>query len=429
MSSSSASAIPKAGKKLKVAFIHPDLGIGGAEQLVVNAALSLQRRGHEVVFFTAHHDKEHCFDETRDGTLPVRVHGDWFPRSFCGKMTLVCAIIRTLLAALACLFSFTRYDVIIVDQVPAVIPYLRLSRSKIIFYCHFPDKMLSQPGSSLKSCYRGPLDWLEETTTGMAHLVLVNSQYTASVFEKAFPSLHRRGLRPSVLYPAIDFTSFRQLPLVSIDKAVPELNLYRRMDFRLPHVLLSLNRFERKKHISLAVKALDHLRHSEMLPPGFFDKLVLIIAGGYDPLVQENVEHMEELKELVNSLKLSEKVLFLPNITSVQRLSLLAHSQAVLYTPPNEHFGIVPIEAMFAGTPVIACESGGPLETVINGDTGYLCDPTPAAFSNAIARLLSDPARSKEMGRLGNTHVKENFSLEAFGTKLNGFIDQLLSLS
>lgn len=51
-----------------VVFFHPDLGIGGAERLVVDAAVGLQQRGHRVVVFTNHCDPAHCFDECRDGT-------------------------------------------------------------------------------------------------------------------------------------------------------------------------------------------------------------------------------------------------------------------------------------------------------------------------------------------------------------------------
>jgi hypothetical protein len=51
-------------------FFHPDLGIGGAERLVVDAAVGLQDKGHKVVIFTNHCDPEHCFDECRDGPLP-----------------------------------------------------------------------------------------------------------------------------------------------------------------------------------------------------------------------------------------------------------------------------------------------------------------------------------------------------------------------
>lgn len=61
---------------LRIAIVHPDLGIGrayerhpsllgGAERLVVDAAKVLQQRGHEVIIYTSHHDKKHCFEETK----------------------------------------------------------------------------------------------------------------------------------------------------------------------------------------------------------------------------------------------------------------------------------------------------------------------------------------------------------------------------
>ncbi|CAG8714935.1 8064_t:CDS:2, partial [Acaulospora morrowiae] len=73
-------------KHLKIAFIHPDLGIGGAERLVVDAAKGLKSKGHDVVIYTSHHDRQHCFEETKDGTLEVRVRGDTvIPRTFRGS--------------------------------------------------------------------------------------------------------------------------------------------------------------------------------------------------------------------------------------------------------------------------------------------------------------------------------------------------------
>ena len=67
---------------LRVAFIHPDLGIGGAERLVFDAALGLQALGHSVDIYTSHHDRDHCFEETTNGAylarsshpLPQRAH-------------------------------------------------------------------------------------------------------------------------------------------------------------------------------------------------------------------------------------------------------------------------------------------------------------------------------------------------------------------
>jgi alpha-1,3/alpha-1,6-mannosyltransferase len=50
-----------------IVFVHPDLGIGGAERLVIDAAVGLQSCGHKVTILTSYRDKNHCFDEARDG--------------------------------------------------------------------------------------------------------------------------------------------------------------------------------------------------------------------------------------------------------------------------------------------------------------------------------------------------------------------------
>jgi alpha-1,3/alpha-1,6-mannosyltransferase len=57
----------RAFSKMKIAFVHPDLGIGGAERLIVDAAVGLQSKGHVVHMYTSHHDPSHCFPETRNG--------------------------------------------------------------------------------------------------------------------------------------------------------------------------------------------------------------------------------------------------------------------------------------------------------------------------------------------------------------------------
>lgn len=71
-------------KKMRVTFAHLDLGIGGAERLVVDAGVALQKAGHRVEFITSHHDQAHCFPETRE-QLPVTV-SIWYrsvPYMFC----------------------------------------------------------------------------------------------------------------------------------------------------------------------------------------------------------------------------------------------------------------------------------------------------------------------------------------------------------
>jgi alpha-1,3/alpha-1,6-mannosyltransferase len=86
----------------------------------------------------------------------------------------------------------------------------------------------------------------------------------------------------------------------------------------------------------------------------------LKIAGGYDLAVSENVEHLLELRKLSSELGISERVEFLCSVSHSQRQDLIQNAVAVLYTPENEHFGIVPCEGMAMRVPVLACKSGGP---------------------------------------------------------------------
>lgn len=79
---------------------------------------------------------------------------------------------------------------------------LLLPGMRVLFYCHFPDLLLSRRGSFIKALYRMPLDYLEEVATGSADLILVNSNFTAGVFGQTFKRLAVQGVQPAVLYPA-----------------------------------------------------------------------------------------------------------------------------------------------------------------------------------------------------------------------------------
>lgn len=105
-------------KPLKIALIHPDLGIGGAERLVVDTALGLQNEGNEVTIFTSHCDLNHCFEEVKNGTLQYIVYGDHIPTNIKEKFFIVCSNLRQLYLIWKMYTSgqLHHYDVFIVDQ-------------------------------------------------------------------------------------------------------------------------------------------------------------------------------------------------------------------------------------------------------------------------------------------------------------------------
>ncbi|CAI9784266.1 unnamed protein product [Fraxinus pennsylvanica] len=119
----------KESSKLNIAIIHPDLGIGGAERLIVDAAVELATRGHHVHVFTSHHDKTRCFEETVSGIFPVTVYGAFLPRHVFYRLHAVCAYLRCIFVALCVLFMDPTFDIILADQVSVVVPLMKLKKS------------------------------------------------------------------------------------------------------------------------------------------------------------------------------------------------------------------------------------------------------------------------------------------------------------
>lgn len=403
---------------MRIVFMHPDLGIGGAERLVVDAGLALQNLGHTIVYVTSHHDPLHAFKETTDGTLKVITVGDWLPRSIFGRCMALCAYIRMIVTALYFVLFMGDFnpELIFCDQISACIPIFKLfaRKSKVLFYCHFPDQLLTQRKSLIKRIYRAPLDYVEELTTGMADCVLVNSHFTESVFRSTFKRLDSVPLK--VLYPTVNFSSF--------DRPVEgDLSNFIKLK-DVATVFLSINRFERKKNLNLALEAIAALQ-SKMLRANVQRTVHLIVCGGYDERVVENVEHYQELYKLAVELQIEDKVTLMKSPTDSQKQHLLHSCTAVLYTPEREHFGIVPLEAMYMKRPVIAVNSGGPLETIADNETGFLCNPDPNEFADAMLKFVHDRSLAREMGISGHHRVKEKFSYQNFKNQLNTIVNKL----
>jgi alpha-1,3/alpha-1,6-mannosyltransferase len=155
------------------------------------------------------------------------------------------------------------------------------------------------------------LDFFEEITTGMAKVILVNSQFTAGVFGRSFKILNKLIRPPTVVYPAIQEEIFKSSSLKVEDI----------LTVKPKHILMSLNRYERKKNIPLALKAFSSFLMKTQEDKGNYH---LVIAGGYDDAVPENKEVYDQLVQLMKDLKLPEsQVHFLKSISNDVRITLL----------------------------------------------------------------------------------------------------------
>jgi len=201
-----------------------------------------------------------------------------------------------------------------------------------------------------------------------------------------------------------------------------------------------LNRFEGKKNILLAVQAFSALKKRPHIPKS----LRLVLGGGYDPRLKDNVDTLalliSESKKLGLTFTLtspaplpacaashapettvsSPDVTFLLNFTTAQRTFLLRDplTLALLYTPTNEHFGIVPIEAMSCGLPVLACNSGGPTESILvkpkEGRTGWLVEPAVDLWTEALEEIVGlKEAERTAMAERARKRARGLFGMEA----------------
>jgi glycosyltransferase involved in cell wall biosynthesis len=153
--------------------------------------------------------------------------------------------------------------------------------------------------------------------------------------------------------------------------------------------ILSVGRIESVKRVDLAVRAMAHVRAP----------VRLLVAG--DGTQRGNVERA------ASDAGVLDRVTFLGTVGDDELVDLYAGALAVIYPPYDEDFGYVTLESFLARKPVIACsDSGGPLEFVVDGTNGFVCEPQPEPIGAAIERLAADRRLAASMGDAGHDRAR-----------------------
>jgi glycosyltransferase involved in cell wall biosynthesis len=156
--------------------------------------------------------------------------------------------------------------------------------------------------------------------------------------------------------------------------------------------LVSLGRLVERKGIADVINALTLLPDVE-----------LVIAGGPDAAHVHEDPEAQRLYTLANDLNVADRVVFRGRVERVNVPPLLRSADAVVCYPWYEPFGIVPLEAMACGVPVVVAQVGGLVDSVVNGVTGIHVPPrAPLALADALRELLGNPKRCMELA-LGGT--------------------------
>jgi glycosyltransferase involved in cell wall biosynthesis len=179
-----------------------------------------------------------------------------------------------------------------------------------------------------------------------------------------------------------------------------------RVDARLDtwpdgHVrLLCLGRIVERKGIETVVEALRELPST-----------TLVVAGGPDPAALADDVDAQRLRAAARQHGVENRVRLVGSVDKRTAATLLRSADVLVTVPWYEPFGIVPLEAMASGTPVVASAVGGMLDTVAPGVTGVHVPPRdPVAVAEAVRTLTGDPERLEATGRAGVERVAARFT-------------------
>jgi D-inositol-3-phosphate glycosyltransferase len=166
------------------------------------------------------------------------------------------------------------------------------------------------------------------------------------------------------------------------------------------HRIVSVGRLVPRKGFSTVIAALPSLPDTE-----------LVIAGGpeHGRLAQD--PEAQSLLAQAKEAGVEDRVKLVGQVSRMDMPALLRSADAVVCVPWYEPFGIVPLEAMACGVPVVASAVGGLTDTVVHGVTG-LHVPTrrPDALASALRRLMSDGVMGETYGLAGRDRAAARYT-------------------
>uniref|UniRef100_A0A158Q7S6 Alpha-1,3/1,6-mannosyltransferase ALG2 n=1 Tax=Elaeophora elaphi TaxID=1147741 RepID=A0A158Q7S6_9BILA len=411
-----------------VVILHPEQWNGGSDRCTLGMIKHFVELGHRVIWYTTMIDcywNAKLFDnvEIRDVNLPLHP-GDWWTQNIVLAWQLIFSGLVPDLVVIdhsARYMNKNNYDLqyssgFTYCQVPNVklltscLPMLkwRFPNVKILFYCHFPQQLVTPMRFFLYRWYSRLIGLIEGLLFQKADLIMVNSHFTESHFLRVMPEVNPSRLM--IAYPPCDVDA--------IKTGVKPISRKQRQSDNKRYTFLSMSRFWPEKKLDIIVKAAALIKRNSQMRPR------IVLAGSVMPYIPESRIYYNLLQKMVKDLKVDDIVEFVKSPTDPEKFALYRECDTVLYTSPNEHFGIVPAEALEQRRPVIVCNSGGPAETVIEGITG---SKIAAPHGKLLAIAMEEHMKRLSWPALDNDDIYEHqrkrfeqcFSLSGFCNRIN----------
>lgn len=223
--------------------------------------------------------------------------------------------------------------------------------------------------------YQNRLAAEQQKSMRQTRLLLANSHFTQEQMKKAF------GVDTPVCHYGVDCDSFR---------AVPDIP-------KETHVL-SVGELSPRKGFDFIVESLGQI------PVDQRPKLKLA-CNSVNPLERNYVENL--------AVQHGVDLQVLTNLNTSELAVEYNKAQLCIYAPVLEPFGLVPVEAMSCGTPVVGVREGGVQESVVHNQTGLLVERDPVQFASAVQCLLSNSRLVLEYGRNSREHILRHWTWDA----------------
>ncbi len=288
-----------------------------------------------------------------------------------------------------------KYDLVFIHgcrfgQTPALLQYLN---TPSIYYCAEPPRFLYEPQIPHRENGEGK----KKMQNLLDRYDLINKLYRW-------------------VYKHIDRKNLKSASRILVDSAYTRENVYRiyQINSLICYLGVDSKKFEKQKvekeELVISVGALNRLKG--------FDDLILavgLIEREIRPKViiitnQDDFHEREFLTDLAQSNGVNLNILV--SISEDELVGWYNKAKVTVYTPILEPFGLVPLESMSVGTPVVGVREAGVRETVVEGITGFLVNREVDKIALRIVQLLKDSTLREQMGDRGYQYVREKWTWE-----------------